>query len=422
MNGHKRVKKYPNTRKPFRTRKITKKQTQKAPLLAAEIPFEEESISEPESMDELLEMDGNEFPDIDMDSRPKETENEARLRIAKEVIRKKRRVMAERGVQVGESDDESDEEGGGVDLMNTVNAQIDFVGRSKRESLQHIFRQKNIVKEKDKKKIKEISGIEESMQTKENLKSDNSGQKNKLEILNKQIEMELQKDLLETQNRVFYPVFSAVEKEYKKSNNSLQKISLKAHKRPITACLFDPATQDLISVGKDGAILRHSFKQGFGSKTLISPGFPKDPNGHKDEILTADISFDGQFLITAGKDRLVRLWDLKSSCFLHAFRGHRGSITGVRFKDNSHDFVSLGEDRAMKLWDGQKRVFLETFYGHAAQPVSIDRLGGRFFVSSGYDATPIVWKIEQEKIMKFQKQLFSLGNFFILKNFRFDIF
>lgn len=61
-------------------------------------------------------------------------------------------------------------------------------------------------------------------------------------------------------------------------------------------------------------------------KIIISKGFPKDPNGHTDEILAMDISFDSKFLITAGKDRIIRIWDLGKKEYRDCLKGHLDTI------------------------------------------------------------------------------------------------
>jgi len=65
-------------------------------------------------------------------------------------------------------------------------------------------------------------------------------------------------------------------------------------------------------------------------KVVLSYGQPKDPNGHHDEILTMDVSFDGKYLISAGKDRMIIIWNLIDMNFKDALRGHRDTIN-VRF-------------------------------------------------------------------------------------------
>lgn len=125
-------------------------------------------------------------------------------------------------------------------------------------------------------------------------------------------------------------------------------------------------------------------------------------------------------MVTAGKDRIIKLWNLKAqfsgkqtekkeTIWLWDFKGHRSDITSIRFRENSHDFVSLSEDRALKIWDSSRKAFMENLYGHASDPIWLERLGSKFMISVGYDCRPILWKIDQEKIIKFQKQLFSLG-------------
>jgi ribosomal RNA-processing protein 9 len=74
----------------------------------------------------------------------------------------------------------------------------------------------------------------------------------------------------------------------------------------------------------------------------------------------------------------------------------------------SYDLVSLSEDRALKIWDTDKRAFLENLYGHGGNPVWLERLGNKNMISVGYDKQPIIWKIEEEKILKFSKLPFSI--------------
>ena len=58
----------------------------------------------------------------------------------------------------------------------------------------------------------------------------------------------------------------------------------------------------------------------------MSKGFPKDENGHKDEILCLDVSFDGKFLITGSRDKKIKIWNLQSSTFIGDLSGHEGAV------------------------------------------------------------------------------------------------
>jgi len=40
-------------------------------------------------------------------------------------------------------------------------------------------------------------------------------------------------------------------------------------------------------------------------------------------------------LLTAGKDRMIKLWDTRSLELIFNFKRHRGTINGIKFQGNS---------------------------------------------------------------------------------------
>lgn len=95
-----------------------------------------------------------------------------------------------------------------------------------------------------------------------------------------------------------------------------------------------PLRSILISAAKDGSVLycRSLFTQvdytdlKAPKRNVLSYGQPKDDNGHKNEILTMDVSFDGKFLITAGRDNVIKIWNLTNFSFYGNLEGHKGAI------------------------------------------------------------------------------------------------
>jgi ribosomal RNA-processing protein 9 len=112
------------------------------------------------------------------------------------------------------------------------------------------------------------------------------------------------------------------------------RVEIKGHMRQITCCRFVPLKPMLISAAKDGSILycRASLYQVDISdskntvRKVLSHGMPKDPNGHSDEILCMDISFDGKFLITGGRDCFIKIWNLTTMSFVGNLEGHKNSV------------------------------------------------------------------------------------------------
>jgi len=73
-----------------------------------------------------------------------------------------------------------------------------------------------------------------------------------------------------------------------------------------------PDNKSLITGSKDCALIHWDL--GSGKKMIFNSGkkFNKDfsDNGHFDEICSLAISQNGKFMITGGKDRMVRVWDI----------------------------------------------------------------------------------------------------------------
>lgn len=271
----------------------------------------------------------------------------------------------------------------------------------------------------------------------------------------------LQAQFESSKRRLFAPHFSEIEDWHRRRQQAFDHLTLKAHKRPITACCFNPATNDLVSVGKDGAIVLFDFHSGF-KRRLLSGGAPKHKEGHSDELLCLDISHDGKLLVTAGKDRTLKVWNLGAYTkdletmkrniargdfaikgkrgslvvghrklssegrtaprapnglpyvekhpelqLLHDMAGSRDWVTGVRFRHGTHDVVSASADRSLRLWDAAQGVLMETLYGHKGDMTDVDAMAENA-VTVGFDKRPIVFKVEKETQVVFDEQLFSV--------------
>ena len=46
--------------------------------------------------------------------------------------------------------------------------------------------------------------------------------------------------------------------------------------------------------------------------------------GHTDEVLTLAVSSDGKYLVSAGRDRRLGVWDAEKGEWMKGFEGHLG--------------------------------------------------------------------------------------------------
>ncbi|KAI3456250.1 hypothetical protein Pfo_012913 [Paulownia fortunei] len=92
----------------------------------------------------------------------------------------------------------------------------------------------------------------------------------------------------------------------------------------------------------------------------------------KNKLSCCDFSTEGKFLVAAGHEKKVFIWNLKQST-LQPIQGHSQLITDIRFKPDSDIFATSSFDRSVKLWDAANRGrSLFNLIGHAEHVTSLD--------------------------------------------------
>lgn len=153
---------------------------------------------------------------------------------------------------------------------------------------------------------------------------------------------------------------------------------------PVTCTDISGDEKFVVSGGKDCKVCLWDVESGKvvtifeGKRERLNSPKRGDLSCHRGEVLAVQMSYDGKYVVTAGREGLIRIWD--SRCgeavgeegsregrggVIHAtdckevLRGHRGMITSLLLqRDNV--LYSGGLDNTLKLWNIVDTTYIDT--------------------------------------------------------------
>ncbi|CEM33402.1 unnamed protein product [Vitrella brassicaformis CCMP3155] len=179
----------------------------------------------------------------------------------------------------------------------------------------------------------------------------------------------------------------------------------RGHKQTPTCVAVSPDERSAYTGGKDCAIIQWDLET--GQKTVF-PGLRRQPDkgGHTEQVLDLCVSEDANLVVSAGVDRIIRLWDIRrpgTRC-VDELKGHTGAVTCVcADPDASTNRVyTASNDKSIKIWDLNTRSYVNTLYGHTSKVLCMDILARDRPLTGGEDRTVRYWKMTQETHLIFQ--------------------
>ncbi|KAG0175254.1 WD repeat-containing protein 83 [Apophysomyces sp. BC1034] len=94
--------------------------------------------------------------------------------------------------------------------------------------------------------------------------------------------------------------------------------------------------------------------------------------GHKGPVNDACYNKSGQYCLSAGHDRTVRLWNPATGMHLHTYTGHGREVLGVAVASDNAKIASCGVDRAVMLWDVGSGEILRRYTAHWEKVNTVD--------------------------------------------------
>ncbi|KAL6717624.1 Lissencephaly-1 [Lecanora helva] len=192
--------------------------------------------------------------------------------------------------------------------------------------------------------------------------------------------------------------------------------TLPGHDHSVSAVRFIPSGAAgapasgnlLVSASRDKSLRIWDVTTGYCVKTL---------RGHADWVRDVAPSFDGRWLLSAGNDQTARLWDaslgeVKATFLGHehviecctfapaASYGHLATIAGLKKPppaSSSGEFLATGSrDKSIKIWDSRGTI-IKTLVGHDNWVRGLlFHPGGKYLLSISDDKTIRCWDLAQE--------------------------
>jgi len=74
--------------------------------------------------------------------------------------------------------------------------------------------------------------------------------------------------------------------------------------------------------------------------------------GHSDRVSCLDYSIDGKYIITAGSDKMIKLWQVNNGLMVRTFKGHMGSVYDIKLSKDAKTIYSCSwDDKKLLKWD-----------------------------------------------------------------------
>jgi WD40 repeat protein len=69
------------------------------------------------------------------------------------------------------------------------------------------------------------------------------------------------------------------------------------------------------------------------------------------QVKAVAISPAGNYAVSGGSDRIIRLWNISDGQEIRTFSGHAGSVLGSVFSNSGKNLLSIGKDNTTRLWN-----------------------------------------------------------------------
>ena len=161
--------------------------------------------------------------------------------------------------------------------------------------------------------------------------------------------------------------------------------TLQGHTAWVSGCAVSPDGAFIVSASRDKTLKVWDARSGEARLTL---------HGHTDGVSGCAVSPDGTWIVSASYDKTLKVRDAGTGQARLTLHGHTDEVEGCAVSADGAFIVSASRDKTLKVWDARSGEARLTLHGHTAEvegcAVSPD---GAFIVSASEDNTLKVWDV-----------------------------
>ncbi|HCI79662.1 MAG TPA: hypothetical protein DHW02_08225, partial [Ktedonobacter sp.] len=171
---------------------------------------------------------------------------------------------------------------------------------------------------------------------------------------------------------------------------------LQGYMNGIRSIAYNPHKQILASAGEDYTIYLWNIGNGdLDNHDASSQLRYRMLTGHTNVVWAVAFHPDGQYIVTGGDDKVLRLWDVKTRTLLDARLEHDTWIRTLAFSPDGEQFASGGDDGVIHLWDTWRRTSIARLKGHKNSIRAITFHPTTTLLASGsVDGTIHLWQLD----------------------------
>ncbi|XP_077301280.1 WD repeat domain 33 [Arctopsyche grandis] len=180
--------------------------------------------------------------------------------------------------------------------------------------------------------------------------------------------------------------------KYWQSNMNNVKM-FQAHKEAVRGISFSPTDAKIVTCSDDGTLRIFDFYRCQEERIL---------RGHGSDVKCVQWHPTKGLIVSGSKDNQqpIKLWDPKSGQALATLHAHKSTVMDLKWNDNGNWLITASRDHLLKLFDIRKMgTELQVFRGHKKEASSVAWHPNHegLFCSGGSDGAILFWNVGTDK-------------------------